>query len=130
MAAATAASRDSLPLSPKDGMNSFLSVWRAVSRDIPSDSQTGKITLAVRLGDARSRLLFTVLLTLPVLYTILIAFGSWAALVALVYIPFALKSVRTVNRGAKGKELIPVLGLTGRAMLIWAVLSALAVAVV
>ncbi len=70
------------------------------------------------------------LLTLPVLYTILIAFGSWAALVALVYIPFALKSVRTVNRGAKGKELIPVLGLTGRAMLIWAVLSALAVAVV
>ncbi len=99
-------------------------------RDIPSDSQTGKITLAVRLGDARSRLLFTVLLTLPVLYTILIAFGSWAALVALVYIPFALKSVRTVNRGAKGKELIPVLGLTGRAMLIWAVLSALAVAVV
>ena len=90
----------------------------------------GKITLAVRLGDARSRLLFTVLLTLPVLYTILIAFGSWAALVALVYIPFALKSVRTVNRGAKGKELIPVLGLTGRAMLIWAVLSALAVAVV
>ena len=99
-------------------------------RDIPSDSQTGKITLAVRLGDSRSRLLFTVLLTLPVLYTILIAFGSWAALVTLVYIPFALKSVRTVNRGAKGKELIPVLGLTGRAMLIWAVLSALAVAVV
>src|SRR5699024_7422894 len=96
-------------------------------RDISSDAETGKITLAVRLGDSRSRLLFTVLLTLPVIYTILMAFGSWLALIALVYIPFALNSVRTVNRGAKGKDLIPVLGLTGRAMLIWAVLSALAV---
>src|SRR5699024_10805308 len=99
-------------------------------RDIPSDSETGKITLAVRLGDARSRMLFTVLLTLPVVYTILIAIGSWLALVGLVYIPFALKSVRTVNRGARGPQLIPVLGLTGRAMLIWAVVSGLAVALV
>src|SRR5699024_7720525 len=53
-------------------------------RDIPSDTETGKITLAVRLGDSRSRLLFTVLLTLPVVYTILLAFNSWLALIALV----------------------------------------------
>ncbi|AHI19070.1 1,4-dihydroxy-2-naphthoate polyprenyltransferase [Corynebacterium casei] len=99
-------------------------------RDIPSDSQTGKITLAVRLGDGRSRTLFTILLALPVAYTLLIAIGSWAALIGLVYIPFALTSVRIINKGARGPELIPVLGLTGRAMLIWAVTTALAVALV
>ena len=48
----------------------------------------------------------------------------------LVYIPFALTSVRIINKGARGSELIPVLGLTGRAMLIWAVTTALAVALV
>ena len=62
--------------------------------------------------------------------TIAVAFGSWLALAGLVYFPFALRAVRTVNRGATGAELIPVLGLTGRAMLIWAVIEAIAVALV
>ncbi|MDN6226636.1 1,4-dihydroxy-2-naphthoate polyprenyltransferase [Corynebacterium flavescens] len=88
-------------------------------RDIPSDSQAGKLTLAVRLGDSRARLLFTLLLLLPCLLTLGIAIGAWPALVGLVYFPLALKSVRTVNRGARGPELIPVLGMTGRAMLAW-----------
>ncbi len=99
-------------------------------RDIPTDSQTGKITLAVRLGDARSRLAFTLAMLAPVVLTILIALGSWLALVALAYFPFALSAIRTVNRGARGPQLIPVLGLAGRAMLIWAVLSAVAIALV
>ncbi len=62
------------------------------------------------------------------MYTIIIAFGSWAALAGLAYFPFALQAVRTVNRGARGPQLIPVLGLAGRAMLIWALLTAIAVA--
>ena len=99
-------------------------------RDIPSDAATGKITLAVTLGNERARLLFTVLLLLPVLLTIGIAFNSWLALLGLVYFPFALGAVRTVNRGAQGRELIPVLGMAGRAMLIWAVVVAIALVIV
>ena len=99
-------------------------------RDIPSDAATGKITLAVTLGNERARQLFTVLLLLPVLLTIGIAFDSWLALLGLVYFPFALGAVRTVNRGAQGRELIPVLGMAGRAMLIWAVVVAIALAIV
>ena len=99
-------------------------------RDIPSDAEAGKITLAVRLGNKNARLLFTGLLLLPFVLTIAVAFGSWLALAGLVYFPFALRAVRTVNRGATGAELIPVLGLTGRAMLIWAVIEAIAVALV
>ena len=90
-------------------------------RDIPSDAQTGKTTLAVRLGDAHSRQLFTALLVAPFILTIFAAFTAWPALFALVYAPFAVGAVRIVNRGAQGKELIPVLARTGRAMLIWAV---------
>lgn len=99
-------------------------------RDIPSDAATGKITLAVTLGNERARLLFTVLLLLPVLLTVGIAFDSWLALLGLVYFPFALGAVRTVNRGAQGRELIPVLGMAGRAMLIWAVVVAIALVIV
>lgn len=99
-------------------------------RDIPSDAEAGKVTLAVRLGDKNARLLFTGLLLLPFILTIAVAFDSWLALVGLVYFPFALRTVRTVNRGATGPELIPVLGLTGRTMLIWAVIEAIAVAAV
>ena len=47
-----------------------------------------------------------------------------------VYFPFALRAIRTVNRGAQGPELIPVLGLTGRAMLLWAVIEAAALILV
>ena len=109
------------------GMSSAVNLANNI-RDIPSDTEAGKITLAVRLGDQKSRLLFTALLLLPTVYTIIIAFGSWAALAGLAYFPFALQAVRTVNRGARGPQLIPVLGLAGRAMLIWALLTAIAVA--
>ncbi|MDO5032401.1 1,4-dihydroxy-2-naphthoate polyprenyltransferase [Corynebacterium sp.] len=111
------------------GMSSAVNLANNI-RDIPSDSATGKITLAVKLGDAHSRTLFTLLLLVPVLLTVGIAFDSWLALIALAYLPFALRSVRTVNRGARGAQLIPVLGMTGRAMLVWALLNAIALAVV
>ena len=84
----------------------------------------------MRLGNEKARLLFTVLLLLPFLLTIGIAFGSWLALSGLVYFPLALRAIRTVNRGAQGPELIPVLGLTGRAMLLWAIIEAAALILV
>lgn len=99
-------------------------------RDIDSDKAAGKITLAVRLGDARARAVFALLAMAPVALTLGIAFGSWAAIFGLVYGVLALKAVRIVGGGAQGRALIPVLGLTGRAMLLWAVIEAVAVALV
>lgn len=111
------------------GMSSGVNLVNNI-RDIPSDTAAGKITLAVKLGNYRARLLFTALMMVPTLLTLAIAFGSWLALVGLVYFPLALKAVRIVNGGARGRDLIPVLGLAGKAMLAWSIPVAIAIAVI
>src|SRR5690606_14917743 len=58
-------------------------------RDIPTDKVAGKMTLAVRLGDARTRVLYQSLLVLAgVLTVVLTAATPWAA-VGLVAAPLA-----------------------------------------
>jgi 1,4-dihydroxy-2-naphthoate polyprenyltransferase len=92
-------------------------------RDIPGDTESGKRTLAVRLGDQRTRVVYTALLAMSFLIIPpLAAFGRIGAVVALAGIPFAQKPVVTVLGGAKGPALIPVLGATGRLQLIVGVL--------
>ena len=97
-------------------------------RDIPTDAESGKITLAVRLGDARTRLLYQALLALAFALTLVLMLATpWCA-VGFVAAPLALRAVRPVRRGSGGKELIPVLRDTGLTMLVWAVAVALALA--
>ena len=49
-------------------------------RDIPTDAQSGKLTLAVRLGDARTRVLYQALLAIAgVLTLVLMAATPWCA---------------------------------------------------
>ena len=97
-------------------------------RDIPTDAESGKITLAVRLGDARTRLLYQSLLALAFALTLVLMLATpWCA-VGFVAAPLALRAVRPVRRGSGGKELIPVLRDTGLTMLVWAVAVALALA--
>jgi 1,4-dihydroxy-2-naphthoate polyprenyltransferase len=92
-------------------------------RDIPGDTESGKRTLAVRLGDQRTRVVYTALLAVSFLIIPpLAAFGRIGAVVALAGIPFAQKPVVAVLAGAKGPALIPVLGATGRLQLIVGVL--------
>ena len=97
-------------------------------RDIPTDQEAGKNTLAVRLGDDHSRRLFTALTFAPFVVTILLAVSATPALAAFAALPFAVASVLKVRGGASGKELIPVLSMNGKAMLIWSVVTALAMA--
>ena len=93
-------------------------------RDIPTDRESGKITLAVRLGDARTRDLWVALNAAAMVLTVALGLLShWAALVGLLAAVFLVGAARRVRGGAMGPALIPVLGLTGRAMLVWAILE-------
>ncbi|WP_080793301.1 1,4-dihydroxy-2-naphthoate polyprenyltransferase [Corynebacterium pacaense] len=97
-------------------------------RDIPSDAAAGKITLAVRLGDAGSRRLFIGLVCTPFIMTVLMAAATLPVLLALIALPLYLAGALPIIRGLKGRELIPVLGMTGRGMAVWAVVTAAALA--
>ncbi|WP_240483205.1 1,4-dihydroxy-2-naphthoate polyprenyltransferase [Corynebacterium freiburgense] len=91
-------------------------------RDIPTDAATGKLTLAVRLGDQRTRTLWMILILTP--YVVSICLG-WKPMLAFITLPLTFYAARPILRGARGAELIPVLGYTGRAMLLWSVVTAL-----
>lgn len=93
-------------------------------RDIPTDTEAGKRTLAVMLGDVRARRLFIVLTLTPFVITVFIGAAYTPTLLALIALPLALGSILKVHRGATGKDLIPVLGANGRAMLVWAIVLA------
>jgi 1,4-dihydroxy-2-naphthoate octaprenyltransferase len=94
-------------------------------RDIPTDRVSGKRTLAVRLGDARTRTLYVALMLIGALAVIAVAAATtWWALIGLAFLVVALRGVRTVTSGAVGPALIPALQQTGRAELVWAVLVA------
>ncbi|WP_286927650.1 MULTISPECIES: 1,4-dihydroxy-2-naphthoate polyprenyltransferase [Aeromicrobium] len=91
-------------------------------RDIPTDTQTGKRTLAVVLGDRRTRWLYTALvMTAFVLVVAWCATETPWALLAWLGIPLAARSVAAVRSGATGPALIPVLKDTGIAELVYAI---------
>lgn len=97
-------------------------------RDIPTDTVTGKRTLAVRLGDRRTRTLHLVLVTVPfVLSVALVAATPWAA-AGLLAAPFAVRANAPVRSGASGLDLVPALRDSGLAMLVWAAATGLALA--
>ncbi|OBF28737.1 1,4-dihydroxy-2-naphthoate polyprenyltransferase [Mycobacterium sp. ACS4331] len=95
-------------------------------RDIPTDTTSGKITLAVRLGDRRTRGLYVALVAAAGVATLLLAFASPWCLTGLLAAPLAARAARPVVTGALGPALIPVLRDTGLTMLVWAVAVTLA----
>jgi len=95
-------------------------------RDIPTDKESGKITLAVRLGDPRTRLLYQGLTGVAFVLTLVLMLATpWTA-VGLVALPLAVRAASPVRKGLGGKELIPVLRDTGLTMLVWSVAVAAA----
>ena len=94
-------------------------------RDIPTDTVAGKRTLAVRLGDERTRAFFAFLVLVAAAAVVAVAAATtWWALVGLGFLAVAVPATRSVLGGADGPALIPVLGATGKAELVWAVLVA------
>ncbi|HEX8972802.1 1,4-dihydroxy-2-naphthoate polyprenyltransferase [Oryzihumus sp.] len=98
-------------------------------RDIPGDTVSGKRTLAVRLGDHRTRTLYAGLLAVAFVGVVVAGLSSaWPALIALASFALAVPLVRRVWGGARGRDLVPVLAGTGRFELVYAALLALGLA--
>ena len=94
-------------------------------RDIPTDREVGKNTLAVRLGDRRTRWFYVVLVGVAFIVVIVAAFWRVPVLLALVAAPLAVVPIKAVLRGASGRDLIGVLGATGRLQLAYALLASI-----
>lgn len=95
-------------------------------RDIRTDSESGKDTLAVKLGDARARTLHLALLVVPFLVIFALAGHTIWALTGLLAFPLAVKANEPVRNGELGANLGPALTTTGQAMLVWATAVGLA----
>jgi 1,4-dihydroxy-2-naphthoate octaprenyltransferase len=92
-------------------------------RDIPGDTESGKRTLAVRLGAGRTRSLYAVLVVAAFLVLPALVAAGTTPLVALAFVAVVVArgAVVEVLSGASGAALIPVLVRTGRAQLVFAV---------
>jgi 1,4-dihydroxy-2-naphthoate octaprenyltransferase len=93
-------------------------------RDIPGDEVVGKKTLAVKLGDKNARRFFVALLITAYIFPIFT--GHTLALLTLATAPAAYAIAREVLAGAKGADLIPLLGRTGQLQLHFGLTFALA----
>ncbi|MGH8867509.1 MAG: 1,4-dihydroxy-2-naphthoate polyprenyltransferase [Actinomycetes bacterium] len=91
-------------------------------RDIPTDRDAGKRTLAVALGDGGSRRLYATLVGAAFVLATLVGVAVPWALLALASVPLAVPPVRRVLAGSTGPDLVPVLQDTGRVELAYAVL--------
>jgi 1,4-dihydroxy-2-naphthoate octaprenyltransferase len=92
-------------------------------RDIPTDREVGKRTLAVRLGDERTRWFYVSLIVLAFVLVIVAAVDRTPVVLALLATPLAVAPVRRVLSGAQGPALIGVLGATGRLQLAFGALA-------
>lgn len=93
-------------------------------RDIPGDTVAGKQTLAVRLGDQRTRAFYGVLFVLCAAVIVGLGIDRPLALIGLLGLGLAVPPIKTVIGGARAEALIPVLGQTGRVQLVTGLLVA------
>lgn len=98
-------------------------------RDIPRDRAAGKHTLAVQLGEGRTRIVYAAVTLAPFAISIAIAATGhpWAAL-SVAALPLAIVPVRSVLAGARDRALIPPLAASGKLALLYAALLAIGLA--
>ena len=87
-------------------------------RDIPTDTLANKNTLAVRLGDKNTRVFYYALFVAALVTIVGLGFGDSTVLLGAVGLIAAIPAIKIVSSDAKGRELIPVLEMTGRAQLL------------
>jgi 1,4-dihydroxy-2-naphthoate octaprenyltransferase len=96
-------------------------------RDRPKDQLAGKLTVAVRVGDINARYMYVS--HLVVAHIAAIATLIPTALLTLLLLPMSISISRQVLSGVSGKDLIPVLGRTGKLQLLFSIVFALALAI-
>ncbi|NCV47214.1 MAG: 1,4-dihydroxy-2-naphthoate polyprenyltransferase [Actinobacteria bacterium] len=87
-------------------------------RDIDGDSRSGKRTLAVRLGSARSKNLFALVYVAAFGVVVAAATQSLGALLGLAGLLAALPAISTVREATTAPQLIAALGMTARTQLV------------
>ena len=97
-------------------------------RDIPTDREVGKKTLAVRLGDERTRWFYVVLIAAAFVLSVVVAVWRARGAARVPRHPARDPSGRSVLGGATGGALIPVLGATGKLQLAWGLLVTIGLA--
>ena len=93
-------------------------------RDRAKDEVVGKRTLGVRLGDKRSRVLYTALVTLPYLLTA--GFGSPWTMLTLTTLPLTVSILKVLWSGTEGTALIALLAATGKLQMLFSFALSLA----
>jgi 1,4-dihydroxy-2-naphthoate octaprenyltransferase len=97
-------------------------------RDVDSDRDVGKRTLAVRVGKARTRVLYRASLVLAMVTVVALAPVAPAALVALLAAPLAVPPLRLVATKTDPPSLVQALVATARLQLVFSVLLAVGLA--
>ncbi|MEV4088114.1 1,4-dihydroxy-2-naphthoate octaprenyltransferase, partial [Nonomuraea fuscirosea] len=99
-------------------------------RDVGTDGQAGKRTLAVLLGAERTRTLYVACQVVPFVVALAMTpITPWAALVLLAA-PLAVSPIRAVLSKAVGPALIAVLQQTGKLQMAYGLLFAVGLAII
>jgi len=96
-------------------------------RDIPTDKTSHKNTLAVLIGDTKSRYFYVAALVIAIGTAAAIGTVRIYALIVLLAVPLMFSPVKKVLSGAQGRDLIPVLAKTGLLQLAVGILLAIGI---
>ena len=97
-------------------------------RDIPTDEETGKITLAVRIGAAGTRRLYASMIVGSYVVALVLTWVSWWVPLVLLSVPLAVPPLRRVLGDQVGRDLVLGLGETGRLQMVFGLLFTVALA--
>lgn len=87
-------------------------------RDLPLDKLANKKTMAVRIGDQKTRYFYVgLLITAQIICVYAYTFNSFA-LLTLIWLPLTISNIRRVMQGRTGLDLIPMLIRTARLQLL------------
>jgi 1,4-dihydroxy-2-naphthoate octaprenyltransferase len=98
-------------------------------RDLHQDKLVSKRTMAVKLGDANTRIFYLLLLVIAQVSAAAVASINNYALLTLLWLPLTYSAANQVLRGASGTKLIIILGKTSRLQLLLAVTLAVSLSI-
>ncbi len=98
-------------------------------RDLAQDKLVSKRTMAVKLGDANTRIFYLLLLVIAQLSAAAVASINYYALLTLLWLPLTYSAANQVLKGASGKELITILGKTSRLQFLLALTLAISLSI-